>query len=560
MLLSLHIENIAIIEKSDIDFSDGFNVLTGETGAGKSIIIDSINLLMGSKSSKELIGPYNSYALVSAVFTEFTEKQAKMLEEIGIIPDDDGNIIISRKITGDGRNITKINGCGTTVSALKEAAALLVSIHGQHDGVRILDPGTHLEYLDEFCKIEPYISDYREKYESVKKIRKNLDKLNEIKNKKADMQSALMFKIDELERADLKPGEYEKLKNARVSAQNSALIANALYNSEELLSRNDDSILSMLGAVTQELGRITDVLPGADKPLRLLSGIKAELEEAAASVSELLSEHEESEYTPDYIESRLFSLESIIKKYSGEQNAIDALAQYKNELAALDDNDAELEQTAVEYRSSLKDLEALAHKLSEIRKTAAEKLANDICFQLRELDMPQVKFEVRVTRNTNSRGGYKYTANGYDCVEFLASANLGLEPKPISKIASGGELSRIMLCLKNTLNGSTSDCSSIIYDEIDTGVSGSTAQKIGRKLKSSAQNKQVFCVTHLAQIAAMADHHYKVEKVTDNSKTYSKIRLLTDDERKIEVARIMGGVEITDQLIKTADELINSVK
>lgn len=560
MLLSLHIENIAIIEKSDIDFSDGFNVLTGETGAGKSIIIDSINLLMGSKSSKELIGPYNSFALVSAVFTEFTEKQAKMLEEIGIIPDDDGNIIISRKITGDGRNITKINGCGTTVSALKEAAALLVSIHGQHDGVRILDPGTHLEYLDEFCKIEPYISDYREKYESVKKIRKNLDKLNEIKNKKADMQSALMFKIDELERADLKPGEYEKLKNARVSAQNSALIANALYNSEELLSRNDDSILSMLGAVTQELGRITDVLPGADKPLRLLSGIKAELEEAAASVSELLSEHEESEYTPDYIESRLFSLESIIKKYSGEQNAIDALAQYKNELAALDDNDAELEQTAVEYRSSLKDLEALAHKLSEIRKTAAEKLANDICFQLRELDMPQVKFEVRVTRNTNSRGGYKYTANGYDCVEFLASANLGLEPKPISKIASGGELSRIMLCLKNTLNGSTSDCSSIIYDEIDTGVSGSTAQKIGRKLKSSAKNKQVFCVTHLAQIAAMADHHYKVEKVTDNSKTYSKIRLLTDDERKIEVARIMGGVEITEQLIKTADELINSVK
>lgn len=560
MLLSLHIENIAIIEKSDIDFSDGFNVLTGETGAGKSIIIDSINLLMGSKSSKELIGPYNSFALVSAVFTEFTEKQAKMLEEIGIIPDDDGNIIISRKITGDGRNITKINGCGTTVSALKEAAALLVSIHGQHDGVRILNPDTHLEYLDEFCKIEPYISDYREKYEAVKKIRKNLDKLNEIKNKKADMQSALMFKIDELERADLKPGEYEQLKNARVSAQNSALIANALYNSEELLSRNDDSILSMLGAVTQELGRITNVLPGADKPLRLLSGIKAELEEAAASVSELLSEHEESEYTPDYIESRLFSLESIIKKYSGEQNAIDALVQYKNELAALDDNDAELEQAAAKYKSSLKDLEALAHKLSEIRKTAAEKLANDICFQLRELDMPQVKFEVRVTRNTNSRGGYKYTANGYDCVEFLASANLGLEPKPISKIASGGELSRIMLCLKNTLNGSTSDCSSIIYDEIDTGVSGSTAQKIGRKLKSSAKNKQVFCVTHLAQIAAMADHHYKVEKVTDNSKTYSKIRLLTDDERKIEVARIMGGVEITDQLIKTADELINSVK
>lgn len=560
MLLSLHIENIAIIEKSDIDFSDGFNVLTGETGAGKSIIIDSINLLMGSKSSKELIGPYNNYALVSAVFTEFTEKQTKILKEIGIIPDDDGNIIVSRKITGDGRNVTKINGCGTTVSALKEAAALLVSIHGQHDGVRILNPDTHLEYLDEFCKIEPYICDYRKKYESVKRIRKNLDRLNEIKNKKADMQSALMFKIDELERADLKLGEYEKLKNVRASVQNSALIANALYNSEELLSRKDDSILSMLGAVTQELGRITDVLPGVEKPLLLLSGIKAELEEAAATVSELLSEHEESEYTPDYIESRLFSLENIIKKYSGEQNALAALAQYKNELAMLDDNDAELKQAAAEYKSSLKDLEALAHKLSEIRKTAAEKLANDICSQLRELDMPQVKFEVRVTRNTNSRGGYKYTANGYDCVEFLASANLGLEPKPISKIASGGELSRIMLCLKSTLNSSTSDCSSIIYDEIDTGVSGSTAQKIGRKLKSSAQNKQVFCVTHLAQIAAMADHHYKVEKVTEHSKTYSKIRLLTDDERKIEVARIMGGVEITDQLIKTADELINSVK
>lgn len=559
MLLSLHIENIAIIEKSDIDFSGGFNVLTGETGAGKSIIIDSIGLLTGAKSSKELIGPHADFSFVSAVFAGFTPGFIEALTEFGFKPDEDGNIIISRKITRDGRSVARINSCPVTISALKQIAAQLINIHGQHDGSKILDPASHISYLDEYCKIHPLIDEYRKKYDLVKNLRKRLDTLNEIKSKKEDLESALKFKIEELERADLKPGEYERLKKARLSAQNSALISNALFNAQALLSQSDGCMLDSAAEVVTQLEGIKNVYGEIEKALNLLSEIKVQLEEASALISEHLSDYEESEYTSEYIENRLYVIENAVKKYSTEENALSELERFKNELLKLEDNDSEIESTVSEYKASLAVLESAAGEISLQRTRGAKKLAENICSQLKELDMPQVKFEAAITRSTNQRGGTKYTPNGYDRVEFLISANSGLPLRPISKIASGGELSRIMLCLKSTLNNESTDCPTVIYDEIDSGVSGGTAQKIGYKLKSFAKNKQVFCITHLAQIAALADHHYKIEKLTLNDKTLSRIRLLTEPERRTEIARIMGGANITNQLLKTADELISGI-
>ena len=560
MLLSLHIENIAIIDKSDIDFYNGFNVLTGETGAGKSIIIDSIALLTGVKSSKELIGPYGTAAVVSAVFTDFTDGQKEGLANLGITPDEDGNVIIFRRISGDGRNIAKINDAAVSVTALKEVALLLVSIHGQHDGSKILEPQSHIVYLDEYCGIEQQLENYRKKYESVKKLRNKLDSLTEIKNQKDELESALKFKIGELENANINIGEYEKLKSARTSAQNSAVISKARYLTDNVLAQDENCVLNGVSSAVAELEKILDICPSVSKSLDILKNVKAQIEEAAFAVGELVLDHEESEYSPEYIESRLYTIENIIRKYFSEENAAHMLKQYKAELDSLADNEFELERAASEYKKSLSELEECAQTLSQLRSSGANKLSENICAQLKELDMPNVKFEVSITRSKNMRGGNKYSVNGYDRVEFLISANTGLKPRPISKIASGGELSRIMLCLKSTLNNAKTDCSTVIYDEIDSGVSGSTAQKIGYKLKNFSKDKQVFCITHLAQIAAMADHHYRVQKKTEGLNTRSDIQLLSEDERRAEIARIMGGIDITDQLLKTADELIKSAK
>lgn len=560
MLLNLHIENIAIIEKIDIEFSGGFNVLTGQTGAGKSIIIDSISLLTGSKSSKDLIGPFGNTALVSAVFSHFTKQQLDSFSECGVFPDDDNNIVITRKITTDGRGIAKINGVNVPSSTLKSISRMLVNIHGQHDGSKILDPSSHIEYLDEFADSSFLLEKYRKEYETVKEIRKKLDKLFEIKNKKVDLEAALKFKIDELEKADIKPGEYAELKNARSTALNSAAISKCLYDCDQLLNSDDSCILDSMSEVIGQLASVKEFYDKVTDTLDKAETIKAELDEISAEIESLLSEHQDFGYTPEYIEDRMYTLERIIARYGSEENAAQSLDQLKAELSQLENNDAETEKTQQQYLSCLTVLETLAHELSQHRIKAAEKLSDTICRQLKELDMPQVKFKVSIKRNVNERGGNKYTANGYDSIEFLLSANEGMQLRPLYKIASGGELSRIMLCIKSTLNDEKSYSSAMIYDEIDTGVSGSTASKIGKKLKSFAENRQVFCITHLAQIAALADHHYKVEKITENSMTRSIVYELDQSQRREEIARIMGGVNITEQMLKSADELITGAE
>lgn len=560
MLLNLHIENIAIISKSDIDFTCGFNVLTGETGAGKSIIIDSINLLLGNKSSREMISTGKDFAFVSAVFCDFNSTQKNLLSSYDITPDDDGNVIVSRKITKDGRSVSKINGQNVTVSVLKNISPVLVNIFGQHDGSKILDASTHIDYLDSYCKSDNLIEDYRIIYQQVKESRNKIQQLTDIKNSKEQLEQTLKFQINELESANLQVGEYDKLKLARASAQHSALISEALFNSQSILSNDNGGVLSDISNLTSELKKLDGILSGIEDTLKDLNSVEAVLQDVSSFVSDKVSDIDENTYSVEYIEERLYTIEKMLSRYGSEQNAIEKLAELKEQLDKINDNEAELSNAAEEYNAFLKKLNESAEKLSSLRKKGAAALSKEITSQLCELDMPSVKFCINVNKNTNSRGGTKYTSIGFDDVEFLVSANAGQDPKPIAKIASGGELSRIMLCIKSSLAANDFDCDTYIYDEVDSGVSGATAQKIGAKLKKSAKNKQVFCITHLAQIAAMADSHYKVEKVTQDGVTNSTVTLLGNRDRAKEIARIMGGVEITEQLYKSAQELIDNSK
>ena len=561
MLLSLHIENIAIIDKSDIDFHDGFNVLTGETGAGKSIIIDSINLLLGNKSSKDRISTGKDYAFVSAVFTGFNKSQFDFLCQNDVVPDEDGNIILSRRITSEGRSVCKINGQNVTVAVLKNISTVLVDIFGQHDGSKLLDPLTHIDYLDAYCKNDRLICDYKELFEKVKSARQKIQKLTEIKENKEQLEITLKHQIDQLEKADVKVGEYEKLKQARSVAQNNELISVVLSNADVLLSGEQESLTSGVSSLVNELKKIENAIDGVSGLVEELYTAQAIIEHAATFVGRKINDIDADGLSVDFIEERLYILEKIISKYGSEQNAIDSLNDLKDKLAALNDNENELAIAVNEYDVAHSSLEQAAQQISLSRQNGAQSLCEEIAHQLKELDMPQVKFCVDIKRNTNSRGGTKYTAIGFDSVEFLISANAGQQPKPISKIASGGELSRIMLCLKSSLSDKERECDTFVYDEVDSGVSGATAQKIGIKLKKASIGKQVFCITHLAQIAAMADVHYKVEKHIEEGVTHSDIKQLSDDERIDEIARIMGGVHLTEQLYKSAKELIdNSLK
>lgn len=558
MLLNLHIENVAIIGKSDIDFTSGFNVLTGETGAGKSIIIDSINLLLGNKGSRELISTGKDYAMVSATFCDFNPSQKALLESFDITPDEEGNIVVSRKITSDGRSVSKINGQNVTVTVLKNISTVFVNIFGQHDGSKLLNPATHIDYLDSYCKNSDLIDEYKIVYRQVKDARNKIQQLTDIKNSKEQMLQSLEFQIGELEKSNIQIGEYEKLKLARASAQHSALISEALFNSQGILSNDNGGLLSDVSKLTDELRKLEGILDGASNTLNDLKSVEAILQDISSFVGDKIADIDENSYSIEYIEERLYILEKIISKYGSEQHALDVLGQLKDQLDKINDNDNELSVAVEEYNSLLEKLNQSAEKISCSRKTGAEMLCKELSLQLCELDMPGVEFCIEVNKKINSRGGTKYTSIGFDDVEFLVSANAGQIPKPIAKIASGGELSRIMLCLKSALASNDFECDTYIYDEVDSGVSGATAQKIGVKLKKSAIDKQVFCITHLAQIAAMADFHYKVEKTTRDGVTNSEITLLDTNRRIAEIARIMGGVEMTDQLFKSARELIEN--
>ena len=550
MLSVLKIRNIAIIENAEIEFNKGFNVLTGETGAGKSIILDSINAVLGFRTSRELIRTGETEAEVTALFSFVGEKTIGKLNELGLPQNDDNSLLITRTITHD-KNVCRVNNSLTSVSALREIGNTLISIHGQQDNRELLDSETHIGYLDAVAENNSLLSDYNSVYNEFCKITSQIKSLMTDEAEKARQIDILSFQIDELKKAEITVGEWEELKNKRTEIQNIEKISEGFRNANDALSGGDGftgAVELVLGA-EKALSQVANFSKDAEKLSTKLNDIYYELNDIADTLRFSDGESEYSRNDLEAIEERLDLLYRLSKKYgSTEEEMLEFLCKAEEKLNSLTSSEENLEVLKEQRRVILEKATTLAKKLSESRKETAEKFRTDVMEELRFLDMPSVEFNVQFTE-------VELCENGIDSVEFLISANVGEPPKPIAKIASGGELSRIMLALKNVLSDKD-QISTMIFDEVDTGVSGRAATKVAQKLKQVSDGKQVICVTHLAQLAVLADNHYLIEKSARDGKTYTNVTPLDFEGRKYEIARITGGGEITETQLKNAEEML----
>ena len=547
MLTSLKIENVAIIESAAIEFGCGLNVLTGETGAGKSIVIDSINAILGERTSREIIRTGAQSAKVYAVFEDVNEKVKAFLDENGI-DCEDGVLIINRTLNRDGKNICRLNGAPVTVSMLRELGGELIDIHGQHDSQSLLSPEKHCGFVDGFAENSGLISDYREKYRRLCEIRNSLKKLTTDESSKSQRIDFLTYQIDELEKSDITPGERDELKARKALINNSQKVMESL-NTAYMALKADGASIDMISNAETEIANASEYMDSLGEASEKITDIRYELDDIAELVRDAMSEIEYDPSELDDIEERLDLLYRLSKKYGEtEEEMLEYLAKAREELESISFSEEKVRELQKQEKTALAEAEAAADRLTESRKTAGEKLSKAICSELEFLDMPNVRF----VANIEDIG---LTENGRDGVEFLISANVGEEPKPLAKIASGGELSRIMLAIKNVL-AETDGVDTMIFDEIDTGVSGRAAQKIAMKLRSASKGRQVICVTHLAQIAAQGDVHLYISKSVSDGKTYTNIKSLIEEERVSEIARIMGGMEITQLQLESAREML----
>lgn len=552
MLRSLNIENIAVIEKCNIEFDGGFNVLTGETGAGKSIIIDSINAVTGQRTSKELIRTGCDKAVVSAVFDAVPTKAAELLSDYGI-PLDDDSIIIQRSITKEGKNSCRINGVSVNVSFLRDIGGLLVNIHGQHDNQALLDPSTHCSFVDLYGGHTSVLDDYKQCYEKFKKIRKQLKLFVTDDDEKRRKIELAKFQINEISAANIIPGELTELCEKRQIMRNSEKLREMLGTAHTLLAGIDDEsgAVSLTSEASKELilssGMISKIKPLSER----LSAASDELSDITAEIRNVYDTVSFDEKELDECEQRIDLLNNLIKKYGGsEESVLARLSEAQEELRVTESKDAEIAELETVSLQLEDELIKKGDALTAARKQSADKFSKNICEVLKYLEMPNVVFSAEFKKAT-------YTSNGCDDVEFFISANRGQDAGPLAKVASGGELSRIMLSIKSVMN-LKNDAYTLIFDEIDTGISGKTADKVGRQLKKLSKDRQVLCVTHLAQIAAAADRHLKITKTTKNDNTYTAVRFIEGDERIKEIARIMSGSDMTESLYKSAEELIKN--
>ncbi len=552
MLSDLKIENVAVIEKADIAFESGLNIMTGETGAGKSIVIDAINAVLGERTSKDIVRTGTSAAKITAYFEEISDAAVKVLGDLEIDCEPDRSLLINRAITADGRSTCRINGQTVTVSMLKKLGRELITICGQHDSQHLLQKETHIEYIDFLAGIDELLSQYREVYRNVVRKKKELNAFLKSLNDKEERREYLSYRINEIEAADIQVGEKARLLEEKKKLQNREKLMKALYGAETVI--NGDGNTSGCSQGLYALGNFLSQLAEYNSDFKEYSADIEKLtyvvDECSALVSSEISGLEGEELDVNFIEERLDTLYRISKKYGDtEEEILEALAKYKAEYELIESSDEkkkELEDVIYELSEELFDL---AEEISEKRKKAARDFEKDVMAELSYLDMPSAVFEVSFTQTAA-------TSKGIDDIEFLISANNGQEPKPLSKIASGGELSRIMLAIKCVLSDlETAD--TMIFDEIDTGVSGRAAQKIAYKLKTVSKKRQTVCVTHLAQIAAASDNHLFIEKNTEEGRTFTKIKKLVDDERIYEIARIIGGDVITKATVMSACELID---
>ncbi len=546
MLKFLHIENIAVIERSEIEFKSGFNVLTGETGAGKSILIDAINAVLGERVSKDLIRNGCENAVVSAVFGDLNTKTVEILNGYDISPDEDGNILITRKLSLNGKGYIKINNLPVTATNLRDIANNLINIHGQHDNQALLIPENHLSYIDAIANNSDYIERYYDEFKKLNSIRKELMSLEMDEDEKARKIDILKYQIAEIENAALRVGETDELKAKLKIADSYEATYKALSNAEFLLSGDDNND----GALIQ--------LRNANKQLLTVEAVSNEkladaislLEDLRSEIGSFLSDTGFSQLNSDEINQRLDYISRVVLKYGGsEENAIQYLIKSQTELENITLSDKRIVELSNLLEESKQRLVFLAEELSQTRKTAAALFEAQVTDVLKELNMPNVEFAVDFKKG-------KYAKYGFDLVEFMISANAGENLKPLHKIASGGELSRVMLSIKSVLLDKD-PVGSMIFDEIDTGISGFAADKVARQLKIVSNDRQVICVTHLAQIAAYANEHLLIEKTTEDGRTFTNVKSLSYEEKIREVARIMSGTDMTENLYNSAKELID---
>lgn len=554
MLTSLQIENIAVIEKAEITFDRGLNVLTGETGAGKSIIIDSINAVLGERTSRELVRSGASSAKVSALFFDLSRNAKQVLQSFGLEPEEDGSLLIQRAIGADGRSVCRINGKTATVSMLRQLGAELINIHGQHDSQSLLSPDKHIHFIDALAQDGALLEKYHALYEKYIKIRRALNDLQMDEEEKLHRTDLLRFQIDELEAADLQVGERERLNQERARCMNAEKILQSLRFAYDAIQGTEDSagavqLLSDAAAQLQTAARYDGSI---EKTGQTVLDISYNLE---ACSEEIRNAFDTLAYDPgdlERIEERLDLLYKLSRKYGEtEEEMLSYLEKARKELEDISFSEERIQKLTEERRETVREIKALAVTLSEMRRKAGEQFARQVESELAYLDMPHVHFLVQQEQG-------KPGPNGADEIAFLISANPGEPPRPLAKIASGGELSRIMLAIKNVLSGSD-EVGTLIFDEIDTGVSGRAAQKIALKLKQVSAGRQVVCVTHLAQIAAQADCHLLIQKTVHMDKTYTQVNALDLEGRKRELARIMGGMEeITPVQLQGAAELLEA--
>ena len=551
MLKSLNIENIAVIEKADIEFSPGLNVLTGETGAGKSIVVDSINAVLGERTSRELVRNGVNEAQVTAVFDDINSSVREKLDEFGI--EDDDTLVLMRKISDRGKSYCRINGVPCTVSMLRQLGEQLVNIHGQHDSQALLNPDTHYRFLDMFADDKDLVSEYSKNFKKLLEVRKKLKSLTADAENNDKQSEMLAYEINELTQADIKIGEIEQLHKRKNIILNSQNISDYLtfilsfFNGDDENNAGAENNIASLYSQGEALGEDDSEISAIQSRLLSLSDSIAEIKSLAG---DKLNSIEYNENELNAIDERLDMYYHLSNKYGAtEQEMINYLNDALSKQNAIADYDEELERLNVQYDEVYSSTVDAAKALSLARSESAKQLENEIKEQLEFLDMPKVKFLVDFKQGNLS-------STGYDKIEFLISTNPGEPPKPLAKIASGGELSRIMLAIKNIL-AAKDTVDTLIFDEVDAGVSGRASRKIGLKLKSVGEVCQVICVTHSAQIASAADNHLLIQKEFKNDKTYTKVIHLDFEQRKRELARIMGGMEITDALLKSAEEMLN---
>ena len=551
MISQLYIENIAVIEKTTVDFTKGFNVFTGETGAGKSILIDAINAVMGERFAKELIRNGETKASVTATFCELSQEAKEALEDLGYEAEDE--LLIYRSIGVDGKNVCRINGRPATVSILKEMSDYLVNIHGQHDNQALLVPSRHIGYIDAFGATEQLLLQYKAEYAAYKRVKKQLDEISKDDSDKKRRAELLRFQIEEIDEAEITIGEEDELFEKRRIIKNSEALVDSLNVAYAALTGEDEyeGAISLVERAADEVVSSAEIMSDLSEMASRIEEIKYELKDFADEIYSTADSIDFDNSELEELEERLDVIYKLKKKYGDSEELIlkyrdDALREL-DEMGFLEQDTDKLSAECEERR---RNVEKLADELSQKRRNAADDFANRVKSEAAFLNMPNVSVvvEAKVT---------DLSPNGVDDMQILVTTNAGEQPKPLVKVASGGELSRIMLAIKSVL-AAFDPVQTMIFDEIDTGVSGIAAERIGQKLYAISSERQVVCVTHLSQIACMADNHLLIEKSSNGEKTYTRVQQLDYEGRKHEIARIISGSTITDAALLNAEQIINA--